>query len=378
MTNVPFLDLQAEYQAIKPQLDAAVSGVLSRCDFILGGAVAEFEQEFARYCGTRHAIGVNSGLDALTLALEASGIGPGDEVITVANTFIATACSISQCGATPVLVDCADDTLAIDPTRIWEAITPQTRAIVPVHLFGRLVDWEPIAEIAERHDLLLFEDAAQAHGATWSGRRAGAFGTAGSFSFYPSKNLGAAGDGGCVVTNDDNLAEYVRYVRTYGQKVKNRHDWAGTNSRLDTLHAAILRVKLQHLDDWNARRRAAADHYTQLLADLPVAIAAPARGDEDHVHHLFVIRVPQRDRVQAALAEAGVQTGIHYPTPIHLQPAYRSLGKPRGSYPVAERAADEILSLPMFPLISQSQIEYVVETLGRVLETLGIHETVVV
>jgi dTDP-4-amino-4,6-dideoxygalactose transaminase len=378
MTSVPFLDLQAEYQSIKPAVDAALAGVLGKCDFILGGAVAAFEEEFAQYCGTRFALGVNSGLDALTLALEACGIGPGDEVITAANTFIATACSISQCGATPVLADCADETLALDPDRVAEVITPRTRAIVPVHLFGRLVEWEPLAGLARQHNLQLFEDAAQAHGAEYDGRRAGSFGTAGSFSFYPSKNLGAFGDGGCVVTNDEKLAEYVRHVRTYGQKVKNRHDWAGTNSRLDTLQAAVLRVKLQHLDDWNARRRAAAEYYRELLADLPVQIPALPRGDQDHVYHLFIIRVPQRDRVQAALSEAGIQTGIHYPTPIHLQPAYQSLRKPCGSFPVAERVAGEMLSLPMFPLISRNQIEYVAQTLGRVLKQLGIFEPVAV
>lgn len=378
MTAVPFLDLQAEYHSVKPAIDAAIAGVLHKCDFILGSAVGAFEEEFARYCATRFAIGVNSGLDALTLALEAAGIGPGDEVITAANTFIATACSISQSGATPVLVDCEEETMALDPARVEDAITPRTKAIVPVHLFGRLVEWEPVQDIAKRRGLLLFEDAAQAHGATWNGKRAGALGTAGSFSFYPSKNLGAFGDGGAVTTNDEKLADYVRHFRTYGQRIKNRHDWAGTNSRLDTLQAAVLRIKLQHLDDWNTKRRAAGDYYRRLLADLPVQVPALPRGDADHVYHLFVIRVPERDRVQAALAEAGVQAGIHYPTPIHLQPAYQALNKPRGSYPVAEEVAGEILSLPMFPLINRTQIEYVVETLGRVLKKLGITEAVAV
>jgi dTDP-4-amino-4,6-dideoxygalactose transaminase len=377
MTDVPFLDLKAEYQALKQAIDAAVASVLDKCDFILGSAVGAFEEDFARYCGARFAVGVNSGLDALTLALEACGIGPGDEVITAANTFIATACSISQSGATPVLVDCDEDTMALDADRVEEAITPRTRAIVPVHLYGRLVDWEPLQDVADRHGLLLFEDAAQAHGASWEGRRAGTFGKAGSFSFYPSKNLGAFGDGGCVVTDDEKLAEYVRHVRTYGQRVKNCHDWLGTNSRLDTVQAAVLRVKLQHLDNWNRKRRAAADYYRRLLADLPVQIPAVPRGELDHVYHLFVVRVPQRDQVQTALAAAGVQTGIHYPTPIHLQPAYQSLGKPHGSFPVAERGAGEILSLPMFPLITRGQIEYVVDTLGRVLKKLGIHEVLV-
>lgn len=378
MSLVPFLDLQAEYQAIKPAVDAAIGSVLQKCDFILGSAVGAFEEDFARYCGAKYAIGVNSGLDALTLALEACGIGPGDEVITAANTFIATACSISQSGATPVLVDCDEHTMALNPNKVEEAITPRTRVIVPVHLFGRLVEWEPFAEIANKHGLLLFEDAAQAHGASWNGRRAGTFGTAGSFSFYPSKNLGAFGDGGAVVTDDEKVTEYVRYVRTYGQRVKNRHDWAGTNSRLDTLQAAILRVKLQHLDAWNAKRLAIADYYRQLLADLPVTIPAQPRGESDHVYHLFVIRVPKRDQVQAALGDAGIQTGIHYPTPIHLQPAYQSLHKPRGSYPVAERVAGEILSLPMYPLMTRSQVEQVVETLGRVLKQSGIFEPVVI
>jgi dTDP-4-amino-4,6-dideoxygalactose transaminase len=376
MVHVPFLDLQAEYQAIQPVVDAALAGVLRRCDFVLGAAVPAFEEEFAHYCGSRFAVGVNSGLDALTLALKACGIGPGDEVITAANTFIATACSISQSGATPVLADCEAQNLALDPDRVAAAITPRTRAIVPVHLFGRLVDMKPFHEIAQRRNLLLFEDAAQAHGASWNSKRAGTFGIAGSFSFYPSKNLGAFGDGGCVVTDDEKVADYIRYVRTYGQRVKNRHDWAGTNSRLDTLQAAVLRVKLQHLDEWNGKRRAAADYYRRLLSELPVSIPAQPRGEHDHVYHLFVIRVPKRDQVQAALAESSVQTGIHYPTPIHLQPAYRSLGKHRDSYPVTERMAGEMLSLPMFPLINRSQIEYVVENLARVLKQLGIHESV--
>jgi dTDP-4-amino-4,6-dideoxygalactose transaminase len=371
MTTVPFLDLKAELQAIRPEIDAAIAGVLDRGDYILGDAVSRFEEEFAQYCGAKYAIGVNSGLDALTLALEACGIGPGDEVITAANTFIATACSISQCGATPVLIDCDEDTMGLDVDLVEEAITAKTRAIVPVHLFGRVMDMERLQKIARAAELLLFEDSAQAHGAIVNGQRAGTFGTAGSFSFYPSKNLGAFGDGGAVVTNDPKVDEYIRYVRTYGQKVKNRHDWAGTNSRLDTLQAAVLRVKLKYLDQWNAQRRAAADYYRELLADVPVTIAAVPRGERDHVYHLFVIRVPQRDRVREGLEKAGIQTGIHYPTPIHLQPAYQSLNRPRDSYPVAERVADEILSLPMFPTITQGQIEYVVDRLQRVLTEIS-------
>jgi dTDP-4-amino-4,6-dideoxygalactose transaminase len=367
MTTVPFLDLKAENQSIQKAIQAAIGGVLQRADFILGSAVQEFETAFARYCGSRFCIGVNSGLDALTLALQASGIGPGDEVITAANTFIATACSITRTGAQVVLVDCDNEDLALDPKLVEAAITPRTRAIVPVHLFGKLVHWQPLQEIADRHGLQLFEDAAQAHGAMRHGRRAGSLGKAASFSFYPSKNLGAFGDGGAVTTDDENLAEYVRYVRTYGQKVKNRHDWAGTNSRLDTLQAAVLLAKLLHLDAHNAMRRQAAALYRQLLADLSVELVASPDGEADHVYHLFVIRIADRDRVRAGLQEHDIETGIHYPTPIHLQPAYRHLGKGRGSYPVAEGAADEMLSLPMFPYIRPEQIEQVVRVLDQLL-----------
>jgi dTDP-4-amino-4,6-dideoxygalactose transaminase len=270
-----------------------------------------------------------------------------------------------------VLVDCDQETMALDVNLVEAAITPKTRAIVPVHLFGRVMDMDRLQAIAAKRGLLLFEDAAQAHGAILNQRRAGTFGKAGSFSFYPSKNVGAFGDGGCVVTDDPKVDEYVRYVRTYGQKVKNRHDWAGTNSRLDTVQAAILRVKLKYLDQWNAARRAAADRYLALLADSHVEIPALPRARQDHAYHLFVIRVPQRNRVRDALEKAGIQTGIHYPTPIHLQPAYQSLKKPRGSYPVAERMADEILSLPMFPTITPSQIELVADQVQRILKSLG-------
>ncbi len=368
MTTIPFLDLPGEIQSIRAEIDAAISGVLTKGDFILGEAVRAFEEEFASYCGVKYAIGVNSGLDALTLILEACGIGPGDEVITAANTFIATACSISQCGATPVLVDCDENTLALDVNLVEQALTPRTKAIVPVHLYGRVMDMDQLRALAQKNDLWLFEDAAQAHGAILNGKRAGTFGKAGSFSFYPAKNLGAFGDGGCVITDNECIEEYVRYVRTYGQKVKNRHDWQGTNSRLDTLQAALLRVKLKYLDQWNAQRRAAADYYRELLADVPVRIPVLPRADRDHVYHLFIVRIPQRDRVREALAQVGIQTGIHYPTPIHLQPAYQCLNKPSGSYPVAETVADELLSLPLFPQIKQEQIKYVVENLKKVLE----------
>ncbi len=355
--NVPFVDLAAQHQSIRSELDAAISAVIDRGDFILGEAVERFESEFAEYIGVRHAVGVGTGLDALQLALRVHGIGPGDEVITPANTFIATVLAIIAAGARPVLVEAEPDTHNISPDAVRAAITRRTRAIVPVHLYGQPCDIEAILEIAGRHNLVVVEDAAQAHGARRNGRRAGSFGHAAGFSFYPSKNLGAFGDGGIVATNDDAVAQKIRMIRNYGQRQKYQHAIAGGNTRLDTIHAAALRIKLPYLDEWNSRRRAHAAAYDERLRG-HVRTPAVASGVE-HVYHLYVIEVEERDGVQRRLAENGVQTGIHYPIPVHLQEACAGLGYRAGDFPVSEAAAARILSLPMYAELSAAQIEHV-------------------
>jgi dTDP-4-amino-4,6-dideoxygalactose transaminase len=331
--------------------------VINRGDFILGAEVKRFEHEFADYCGVPHAIGVDSGLSALELALRAARVGAGDEVITQANTFIATAGAIMAVGARPVLVD-ADDQGAIDPAAVEAAITPRTRAIIPVHLFGRICNIEPILKIAATHHLEVIEDACQAHGALLGGRRAGSFGVSAAFSFYPAKNLGAFGDGGMLVTNSAEVDRAVRELRNYGQRVKYEHVALPLNHRLDTIQAAVLRVKLPHLDAWNARRRYLADAYREHLTGLPVTL--PASDEEGrHVYHLFVIQAVDRDGLRAALGERGIETGVHYPTPLHLQPVLSELGYGRGAFPNAERLAIHSLSLPMYPELSLEHVEQV-------------------
>ena len=334
---------------------------------ILGRELEDFEREFAAYCGSRHAIGVGSGLDALTLALQARGIGPGDEVITAANTFIATALAVSRVGATPVLADCDERDFNLDPDAMEKAITPRTRAVIPVHLYGQLASIDAILDVARRRHLFVLEDAAQAHGAAKEGRHAGSFGDAGAYSFYPAKNLGAFGDGGLVVTDDDRLAAHIRMLRDYGQRKKYQHEVVGTNSRLDTLQAAVLRVKLPALDRRNEARRAAADGYRRRLSRLPLVLPRPPEERSRHVYHLYVVRVASRDQVQQRLAAAGIRTGIHYPQPIHFQEAYRHLGVGPGTYPVAERLAGEVLSLPMFPSLTDEQIDRVGSALEEAL-----------
>jgi dTDP-4-amino-4,6-dideoxygalactose transaminase len=361
--GVPFVDLAAEHRELRSEIDAAIRRVLDDGSFILGAELSRFEEEFGAYCGRRAAVGVGSGLDALALALEAAGIGPGDEVITAANTYIATVLAISRVGASPVLVDCRQDDFNIDPAALDAAVTRRTRAVIAVHLYGRLADMGPILDITRRHGLFVLEDAAQAHGAVRGGRRAGAFGDAAAFSFYPSKNLGACGDGGIVVTDDEALAERIRRLRNYGQRTKNDHEVRGGNSRLDTLQAAILRVKLRGLDGRNEARRIAADRYRQRLSGLPLVLPAPPPGRESHVYHLYVVRVVDRDRIQRRLGEAGVETAVHYPRPVHLQEAYRDLALASGSFPVAERLAGEILSLPMFPTLSAEAVDRVGDAL---------------
>jgi dTDP-4-amino-4,6-dideoxygalactose transaminase len=360
---VPFLNLgTAQQAALRPAIDAAVARVLDSGQFILGPEVDAFESEFAAYCGGTHAIAVNSGTSALHLALLAAGVGPGHEVITTPFTFVATASAICNAGARPVFVDIDPDSFTIDPARIAAAISPRTRAIVPVHLYGQPADMDAIVEIARRHGVAIIEDAAQAHGAEYKGRRVGAIGDFGCFSFYPGKNLGACGEGGLVLARDRESARVVRMLRDWGQERKYEHLLPGFNYRMDALQGAILRVKLPGLDSWTDARRACAERYRALLADAPVGIPheqAYAR----HVYHVYAIRTPDRVTTQRQLDAAGVQTGIHYPTPVHMQPAYAGLGYREGDFPHAEAAAREVLSLPLFPGLSAAQQQLVAPAL---------------
>lgn len=356
MSVVPFLDLRAAYRELKAEIDAAVARVLDSGWYILGQEVEAFEAEYAAYCGAQHCVGVANGLDALHLALLAMEVGPGDEVIVPSNTYIATWLAVSQCGATPVPVEPDPATYNLDPQRIEAAITPRTKVILPVHLYGLPADLDPILAIAQRHGLRVLEDAAQAHGARYKGQRIGAHGDAVAWSFYPGKNLGALGDAGAVTTNDPQLADRIRVLRNYGSRVKYVNEVQGWNSRLDPLQAAILRVKLAHLDEWNARRAEIAALYLRELADCGVVL--PQVPDwAQPVWHLFVVRHPRRDDFQQRLAQAGVQTLIHYPIPPHRQAAYAGLGIAPGTLPIAERLAAEVLSLPMGPHLSSAQAE---------------------
>jgi dTDP-4-amino-4,6-dideoxygalactose transaminase len=364
---IPLVDLGAQYRAIREEVHAAMDAVLESSQFILGEALAEFERATADFLGVRHAIGVGTGFDALRLALEAAAIGAGAEVILPANTYVATALAVAAVGARPVLVDCRADTYAIDPELIPGAITPRTRAIIPVHLYGQSADMDAVLEVARANRLDVIEDAAQAHGARFRGRACGSMGRAGCFSFYPSKNLGAYGDGGLIATDDDDLAARARALGNYGQAVKGEHAVKGVNSRLDTLQAAVLAVKLRHLDDWNARRSACARRYDERLAGHGIGLPITDPRTR-HVFHLYVVRVPRRDAVRAHLAHLGIQTGVHYPAPVHLVPAFAELGCGRGTFPVAERASREILSLPMYAELTDAQIERVAR---GVLEGLG-------
>ena len=369
--KVPFQDLPLQIRTLRPELDPAIDAVLRHGQFILGPEVTAFEQAWAKFCDTKHAIGVGSGTDALQLILRALGIGPGHEVITVANSFIATAEAVSYTGATPVLVDCSLDDYLIDPVAVAAAITPRTRAIMPVHLYGQPANMDALAALAHRHGLALVEDAAQAHGATLKdGRPCGALGLASAFSFYPGKNLGAFGDGGAVNTNDDGLARQLKLLRNWGSVVKYHHEIQGYNSRLDTLQAAVLGVKLRHLAAWNEHRRTAAGWYRAALSDLPglvLPVEAPWTGR--HVYHLFVIRLLERNRdaVARVLAERGVQTVVHYPVPIHRQKAYAELGYADGAFPRAEQAARTVLSLPMFPEMTPDHVALVADALRSAL-----------
>jgi dTDP-4-amino-4,6-dideoxygalactose transaminase len=356
---VPFVDLRAQYHSIKAEVDSAVLAVLDSTQFVLGPAVAAFEESFAAYCSTQFALGVNSGTSALHLALLACGVGPGDEVITTPHTFIATVSAVDYCGATPVFVDIDPATFCIDPARLEAAITERTKVILPVHLYGRPCDMGPIMDVARRHGLRVVEDAAQAHGAEYAGRRVGSIGDLGCFSFYPGKNLGAYGEGGAVTTNDPDLAERVRVLRDWGAAVKYHHDLKGFNYRLEGVQGAVLGVKMAHIERWTELRRAAAARYDTALAGS--AVTPPSRPATDrHVYHVYAVRHPRRDALQAHLHGLGVGTGIHYPIPVHLQGAFAELGLGAGSFPHAEAAASEVLSLPMFPELTDEQTAEVV------------------
>ena len=362
---IPYLDLAAQYRPIKDEILAAVNGILDTNQYILGAEVQAFEAAFAAAHHGAHAVAVNSGTSALHVALLAAGIGPGHDVITTPFTFIATVAAIGYTGATPVFVDIDPETYTIDPARIDAAITPRTRAIVPVHLFGQPADMDPILEIAERRGLAVIEDAAQAHLAEYKGRPVGAFGFAGCFSFYPGKNLGAYGEGGAVVTNALEHATVMRQLRDWGQPRRYEHERKGFNYRMDGLQGAILNVKLRHLAAWTEARRAVARRYGQLLTDVAVTVPIE-RPYVRHVYHVYPVRVRDRDAVQRALTAEGIQTGIHYPIPVHLQKAWAELGHGRGSFPHAEAAAGEVLSLPIYPELNDAQILRVANTLTRI------------
>lgn len=355
---IPFLDLQAQYRGIETELEAAVLAALRSCHYVLGPVVERFEEDFARFCGTEHAVAVSSGTAALHLALLAAGIGPGDEVITVSTTFVATVAAILYTGATPVLVDIDRQSWNMDPYLIEAAITPRTKAILPVHLHGRLCDMWPITEIARRHGLIVIEDAAQAHGAE-RGRRAGGLGTLGCFSFYPGKNLGACGEGGAVTTDDPILAERLRSLRDWGQQGRYNHVRQGFNFRMDALQGAALGTKLKRLEAWNdARRRIATAYDRGLPASLPRAAGPFGR---DHACHVYAILVPDRLQLQARLAEAGISTNIHYPRPVHLQPAYAGLGYKEGDLPLSESYSAQTLSLPIYPEMPAASVQRVID-----------------
>ncbi len=355
---IPQADPGANYRAHRAEIDAAIARTLESGRYILGPEVEAFEAEFAAYCGVAHASGVGSGTEALTLALRAVGVGPGDEVITVAHTAVATVAAIEAAGARPVLVDVDPVFYTLDPARLDAAITTRTRAVIPVHLYGQPADLAPIRDWTRRHGLWLIEDAAQAHGAIYHGRRVGSWGDLACFSFYPTKNLGALGDGGMVVTDNADLAERVRLLRQYGWRVRYISHIPGTNSRLDELQAAVLRVKLRYLEVENERRRALARRYTSLLAGSDV-IPPTERPDACHVYHLYVIRYARRDQLRAALHSQGIGSTVHYPVPVHLQPAYSHLRLGRAALPVSEGLSREVLSLPLYPEMSEEEVERV-------------------
>jgi dTDP-4-amino-4,6-dideoxygalactose transaminase len=359
MKTVPFLDLKAQYAAIRHEIRLSMDEVFNSASFVGGPIVENFEKEFADFCGCGYAASTSNGTSALWMTLLSLGIGQGDEVITVPNTFIATAEAITFSGARPVFVDVEEQSYTMNPTLLEKAITPKTKAVIPVHLFGQPADMDPILEIAKRRGLFVVEDACQAHGALYKGKEVGTIGDAGCFSFYPGKNLGAYGEAGAVVTNDPELAEKIKILRDHGQSRKYYHKVIGWNGRMDGLQGAVLRVKLKYLPAWNEARRKKAGLYNSLLTDMD-EITLPSEMDyARHVYHLYVIRTRRRDDLKSYLAERGIECGIHYPVPIHLQEAYRHFGIRHGAFPVAEKCAEELLSLPMYPELTEEQIGYV-------------------
>ena len=362
--KIPYLDLKAQYQSVKPEIDAAIARVLDSCQFVLGSEVLGFEREFADYCGAAECIALNSGTSALHLALLAAGVGPGDEVITVPFTFVASVAAVTYCAARPVLVDIDPRSFTMDPATIEAAITPRTKAILPVHLYGQSADMDPIMEIARRHGLVVIEDAAQAHGAKYKGRPVGSIGDMGCFSFYPGKNLGAYGEGGAVTTNNAEYSRTVRMLRDWGQDRKYHHVLRGFNYRMEGFQGAILRVKLAHLDAWTEKRRAVVSQYNTLLAECSVQRPSEMPWGR-HVYHVYTLRTEGRDGLQASLQTEGIQTGIHYPVPVHLQPAYSDLGYGRGAFPRSEDAARQVLSLPLYPELASQAVAEVAGAVKR-------------
>lgn len=363
--NVPYFDLKKQYEGMRDEILESVDRVCRNASFILGEEVSQFEKEFAAYCEAKHCVALNSGTSALHVALLAAGIQPGDEVVTTANTFIATAEAISYTGAKPVFVDIDPETANIDPRLIERAITARTKAILPVHLYGRPVDFDAIAELAARHNLPVIEDACQAHGARYHGKRVGSLGRAAAFSFYPGKNLGAYGEGGALTTNDDGIAEQARILRDHGQTKRYYHDYLGYNYRMDGFQGAVLRVKLKRLADWTKKRQEFARLYREILTGSKVGLPKDDPRCES-VYHLFVVYVDDRDAVRDALAARGVQSAIHYPRAVHLQGPYKALGYGPGDFPCTERGCDRVLSMPLYPEMDSAQAEYAAHTLLQI------------
>jgi dTDP-4-amino-4,6-dideoxygalactose transaminase len=366
-TKVPFLDLKSHHAPMLDDISRAFREVIDSSAFAGGPFVATFEEAFAAYCDSRYAIGVGSGTEALWLALLALGVGPGDEVITVPNSFMATAEAITYCGARPVFVDVDKNTYTMDPAGLPQALTPRTKAIIPVHLFGQPADMDPILEFARKHGLFVIEDAAQAHGAAYHGRKVGTLGDAACFSFYPGKNLGAFGEAGAIVTDDAELQEKIRILRDHGQVRKYHHTMVGWNARMDGIQAAVLSVKLRHLESGNQLRRSHAAYYDRALGGVEDVVLPFASPLVRHVYHIYAIRVPNRDALLRRLTDIGIGCGVHYPVPIHLQEAYRALGYRNGAFPVAESCAAEFVSLPMFPELTSTQVEMVSQGLKEAL-----------
>jgi len=360
MPDISLVDLRLQYSLLRDEIDGAMKRVMESADFILGHDVKEFEREFGEFLGINNCVGVASGTDALLMVLKALNIGPGDEVIVPAHTFVATAFAVSLVGARPIFADVKNDDYTIDPQQVETLISPRTKAVMPVHMYGHVADMDPLRETASRNGISVVEDACQAHGARYRGRRAGTFGIASAFSFYPGKNLGAFGDGGLVASNEPEIAKSVKLLRNYGQIEKYHHELIGQNSRLDTLQAAVLRVKLRRLENWNQQRRQIADLYREALSDVPVVLPR-CLPTVEHVYHLFVIRSPQRSALLSHLHSQGIGAGVHYPVPLHLQKPYENLGYRAGQFPVSEKICSEVLSLPMYPEMTENQVGAVAE-----------------